>query len=132
VDFSIELVPGEEPTSKAPYRMITLELVEFKLQLKKMLDKGYIRPSVPPWGVPILFVKKTDGTLRLFIDYKKLIKGMIKNRYPLPRIDDLFNQFKGTTMFSKIDLRSIYHKVHIIEDDIYKTTYRTMGILSFL
>ena len=80
-------------------------LVELKLQLKEILDKGYIRPSISPWGAPILFVKK-DGTLRLYIDYRKLKKVTIKNMYPLPRIADLFDQLKGETMFSKIDLRS--------------------------
>jgi len=125
VDFSIELVPGENPTSKEHYKMSTLELVELKLQLKEMLDKGYIRPSVSPWGTPILFVKKKDGTLRLCIDYRLLRKVTIKNMNPLPRIDDLFYQLKGATMFSKIDLRSRYHQVQIKEEDIYKTTFQT-------
>jgi hypothetical protein len=111
IDFSIELVPGAVPMSRAPYRMSTPELVELKLQLKEMLDKGYIRPSVSPWGAPTLFVKKKDGTLRLCIDYRKLNKMTIKNKYPLPRIDDLFDQLRGATIFSKIDLRSRYHQV---------------------
>ena len=90
VDFSIELKPGATPTSKAPYRMSTLEFLELKLQLKEILDKGYIRPSVSPWCAPVFFVKKKDGTLRLCIDYKQLKKGTTNNRYPLPQIDDLF------------------------------------------
>ena len=109
MDFSIQLVPGIAPTSKAPYRMNTQELVELKLQLKEMLDKGYIRPSVSPWGAPLLLIKKKDCTLRLCIDYRQLNKVMIKNRYPLPKIDDLFDQLKGESLFSKIDLRSGYH-----------------------
>ena len=125
VDFSIELVLGAAPASKAHYNMSTLELVELKLQLKEMLDKGYIRPSVSPWGAPVLFVKKKGGTLRLCIDYMQLNKVTIKNRYPLLRIDDLFDQLKGATMFSKSDLRSVYHQVHTKEEDIYKTTFRT-------
>ena len=95
VDFSIELVPWATPTSKAPFRMSTLELVELKLQLKEMLDKGYIRPSVSPWGALVLFVNKKDGTLKLCIDYRQLNKVTIKKRYPLSRINDLFDQLKG-------------------------------------
>ena len=102
VEFSIDLMVGATQTSKALYRMSTRELVELKLQLKEMLDKWYIRPSVSPWGAPLLFVKKEDGTLRFFIDYMELNKVMIKKKYPLPKIDDLFDQLKGTTMFSKI------------------------------
>ena len=90
-----------------------------------MLDKGQIRPSVSPWGVPILFVKKKDGTLRLCIDYRQVNKVMTKNMYPLPRIDDLFDQLKGATMFSNIDFRSRYHQVHIKEEDIYNNVLRT-------
>jgi hypothetical protein len=87
------------------------ELVELKLQLKEMMDKGYIRPSESPWGAPVLFVKKKDGTLRMCIDYRQLNKVTIKNKYPLPRIDDLFDQLGGASIFSKIDLRSRYHQV---------------------
>jgi hypothetical protein len=91
--------------------MNTLELVDLKLQLKEMWDKGYIWPSVSPWGAPALFVKNKDGTLRLCIDYRQLNKMTIKNKYPLPRIDDLFDQLRGSTIFSKIDLRFGYHRV---------------------
>jgi hypothetical protein len=96
---------------RTPYRMSTPELVELKLQLKEMMDKGYIRPSVSPWGAPALFVKKKDGTLRLCIDYRQLNKTTIKNKYPLPRINDLFDRLGGASIFSKIDLRSRYHQV---------------------
>jgi hypothetical protein len=106
IDFSIEITPRAVPMSKTPCRMSTPELVELKLQLKEMMDKGYIRPSVSPWGAPILFVKNKDGTLRLCIDYRQLNKVTIKNKYPLPRIDDLFDQLGGASIFSKIDLRS--------------------------
>ena len=105
--------------------MNILELNELKSQLKEMIDKKYIRPSVSPWGAPIIFGKKKDGTLRLFIDYRHLNKMKIKNRYPLPHIDDLFNQLHGATIFSKIDLRSGYHQVRIKDEDIFKTTFRT-------
>jgi hypothetical protein len=111
IEFSIELAPGAVPVSRTPYRMSTPKLVELKLQLKEMMDKGYIRPSVSPWGGPILFVKNKDGTLRLCIDYRKLNKKTIKNKYPLPRIDDLFDQLRGASIFSNIDLRSGYHQV---------------------
>ncbi|KAH9302877.1 hypothetical protein KI387_014460, partial [Taxus chinensis] len=94
-DFTIEIKPGTEPISKAPYRMTTTELVELKAQLQELLTKGLIRPSVSPWGAPVIFVKKKDGTLRLCIDYRMLNKATIKNRYPLPRIDDLFDQMRG-------------------------------------
>jgi hypothetical protein len=94
IDFLIELAPGEVPVSRTPYRMRTPELVELKLQLKEMMDKGYIRPNVSPWGAPVLFVKNKYGTLRLCIDYRQLNKVTIKNKYPLPQIDDLFDQLK--------------------------------------
>jgi hypothetical protein len=124
IDFSIELAPGAVPVSRTPYRMSTPELVELKLQLKEMMDKGYIWPSVSPWGAPVLFVKKKDGTLRLCVDYRQLNKVTIKNKYPLPRIDDLFDQLGGASIFSKIDLRSGYHQVRIKGEDIHKTAFR--------
>ncbi|KAL4028434.1 hypothetical protein IC575_011631 [Cucumis melo] len=109
VEFAIELEPGTVPISRAPYRMAPAELKELKVQLQELLDKGFIRPSVSPWGAPVLFVKKKDGSMRLCIDYRELNKVTVKNRYPLPRIDDLFDQLQGATVFSKIDLRSGYH-----------------------
>ncbi|KAD3640112.1 hypothetical protein E3N88_29335 [Mikania micrantha] len=107
VEFTIDLVPGAEPISKAPYRMAPTELKELKEQLEELLDLGFIRPSVSPWGAPVLFVRKKDGTMRLCIDYRELNKITIRNRYPLPRIDDLFDQLQGAKCFSKIDLRSV-------------------------
>ena len=111
--------------SRTPYRMSTLELVELKLQLKEVMDKGYLRPSVSPWGSPILFVKNKYGTLQLWLDYRKLNRTTIKNKYPLTRIDDLFDQLRGASIFSKIDLRSGYHQVRIKDEDIHKTNFRT-------
>lgn len=125
IDFRIDLVPGTEPISKTPYRMTAQELVELKIELEELLKKGLIRPSVSPWGSPVIFVKKKDGSLRLCIDYRQLNKVTIKNRYPLPRIDDLFDQVKGARIFSKIDLKSGYHQLRIQEADIHKTTFRT-------
>ncbi|KAL0537688.1 hypothetical protein IC582_026673 [Cucumis melo] len=125
VEFAIELEPGTVPISRAPYRMAPAELKELKVQLQELLDKGFIRPSVSPWGVPVLFVKKKDGSMRLCIDYRELNKVTVKNRYPLPRIDDLFDQLQGATVFSKIDLRSGYHQLRIKDGDIPKTAFRS-------
>ena len=125
VDFGIDLELGTAPISKAPYRMAPAELRELKEQLQELMDKGFIQPSVSPWGAPILFVKKKDGSLRLCIDYRELNKVTIKNNYPLPRIDDLFDQLQGATVFSKIDLRSGYHQLRIREEDIPKKTFRS-------
>ncbi|KAL0533781.1 hypothetical protein IC582_027827 [Cucumis melo] len=125
IEFTIELLPGTAPISEAPYRMTPSELKELKMQLQELVDKGYIRPSVSPWGAPVLFVKKKDGTLRLCIDYRQLNKVTIRNKYPLPRIDDLFDQLRGPALFSKIDLRSGYHQLKVRESDIAKTAFRT-------
>ena len=125
IEFSIDVVPGATPASITPYRMAPLELKELKLQLQELLDKGFIRPSVSPWGAPVLFVKKKDGTLRLCVDYRQLNKLTVKNKYLLPRIDDLFDQLKGASIFSKIDLRSGYHQLKIKDADVHKTTFRT-------
>nr|GFA98902.1 putative reverse transcriptase domain, aspartic peptidase domain protein [Tanacetum cinerariifolium] len=105
VEFSIELIPGAEPISKAPYPMALIELKELKDQLQELLERGFIRSSVSPWGAPVLFVKKKDGSMRLCIDYRKLKKITIRNRYPLPRINDLFDLLQGAMHFSNIDLR---------------------------
>ncbi|GJR80441.1 putative reverse transcriptase domain-containing protein [Tanacetum coccineum] len=125
IEFGIELIPGAEPISKAPYRMAPVELKELKEQLQEMLENGFIRPSVSPWGAPVLFVKKKDGSMRLCIDYRELNRITIRNRYPLPRIDDLFDQLQGAKYFSKIDLRSGYHQLRMREQDISKTAFRT-------
>ncbi|KAI4321445.1 hypothetical protein MLD38_034825 [Melastoma candidum] len=125
VDFVIDVVPGTEPISRAPYRMGFAELRELKVQLQELLDKGFIRPSVSPWGAPVLFVKKKDGTMRMCIDYRMLNKATIKNRYPLPRIDDLFDQLQGSVVYSKIDLRSGYHQIRVQDSDVMKTAFRT-------
>ena len=125
IEFAIDVVPGATPASITPYRMAPLELKELKLQFQELLEKGFIRPSVSPWGAPVLFVKKKDATLRLCIDYRQLNKLTVKNKYPLPRIDDLFDQLKGASIFSKIDLRSGYHQLRIKDVDGHKTTFRT-------
>jgi len=125
IEFSIDLIPGAEPVSVAPYRTSPLGLKELKSQLEELIQKHFIRPSVSPWGAPVLLVKKKDGSMRLCIDYRRLNKVTIKNKYPLPRIDDLLDQLKGVTVFSKIDLRSGYHQIRIKSTDVSKTAFRT-------
>ncbi|KAJ0577377.1 putative nucleotidyltransferase, Ribonuclease H [Helianthus annuus] len=125
IDFRIDLIPGANPFAKAPYRLAPSEMCELSSQLQELLDKGFIRPSISPWEAPVLFVKKKNESFRMYIDYRELNKLTIKNRYPLPRIDDLFDQLQGATCFSKIDLCSGYHQLQIQEEDITKTTFRT-------
>jgi ribonuclease HI len=125
VEFAIDLVPGTAPIAKRPYRMAAPELAELKKQLDELLQKGYIRPSSSPWGAPVLFVKKKDGSMRLCVDYRALNEVTIKNKYPLPRIDDLFDQLKGAKFFSKIDLRSGYYQLRIRPEDVPKTAFVT-------
>ncbi|GJR59029.1 putative reverse transcriptase domain-containing protein [Tanacetum coccineum] len=125
VEFQIDLVPGAAPVARAPYRLAPSEMKELSEQLKELSDKGFIRPSSSPWGAPVLFVKKKDGSFRMRIDYRELNKLTVKNRYPLPRIDDLFDQLQGSSVYSKIDLRSGYHQLRVREEDISKTAFRT-------
>ncbi len=133
VDHVIEVMPGVAPPAKAPYRMSHEELKEFKVQLKELLVKGYIKLSKLPYGAPVLFVYKKDGTLRMCVDYKALNKVMVKNRYPLLRIDDLFDQLSGAKVFSRIDLHLGYYQIRIAEGDEEKTTCRTRyGSYEFL
>ena len=114
-----------------PHRMTPVELQELRVQLQEILDKGFIRPSSSPWGAPVLFAKKKDKTLRLCIDYRQLNRVMVKNRYPLPRIDDFFDQMRGARVYFKIDLRTGYHQLRVRETDIPKTAFRTrMGTFS--
>jgi hypothetical protein len=125
IEFVIELVPGTAPIFRRPYRMAANQLAELKEQLQELLDKGYIRPSASPWGAPFIFVPKKDGTQRMCVDYRSLNEVTIKNKYPLPRICDLFYQLKGACVFSKIDLRSRYHQLKIRATDIPKTGFIT-------
>jgi hypothetical protein len=133
VEFAIELIPGTAPISKRAYRVSVPELVELKKQIDELLEKGYIRPSTSPWATPILFVEKKDGTKRMCIDYRALNEVTVKNKYPLPRIEDLFDQLRGASVFSKIDLRSGYHQLRIRPADIPKTTFITKyGLYEFM
>ena len=125
VDFGIELHPGISPISMTLHRRAPVELQELRVQLQGLLDKGFIKPSTSPWGTPVLFVKKKCKTLRLCIDYRQLNRVTIKNRYPLSRIDDLFDQLRGPRVYSKIDLRTGYHLLRVRDTDIPKTTFRT-------
>ena len=125
VDFGIDLHPGTLPISMTPHRMAPVELQELRVQLHELLDKGFIRPSTSPWGAQVLFAKKRGKTLRPCIDYRQLNRVTIKNRYPLPRIDDLFDQLRGVRVYSMIDLRIGYHQLRVRETDISKTAFRT-------
>ncbi|GJW00891.1 putative reverse transcriptase domain-containing protein [Tanacetum coccineum] len=125
VEFQIDLIPGAAPVARAPYRLAPSEMKELSEQLKELSDKGFIRPSSSPWGAPVLFVKKKDGSFWMCIDYQELNKLTVKNRYPLLRIDDLFDQLQGSSVYSKIDLRSGYHQLRVREEDISKTAFRT-------
>ncbi|GJV42385.1 putative reverse transcriptase domain-containing protein [Tanacetum coccineum] len=125
VEFQIDLIPGAAPVARAPYRLAPSEMKELSEQLQELSDKDFIRPSSSPWGAPVLFVKKKDGSFRMCIDYRELNKLTVKNRYPLPRIDDLFDQLQGSSIYSKIDLRSGYHQLRVREQDIPKTAFRT-------
>ena len=131
VDFGIELHSGISPISMTPHRMAPIELQELRVQLQELLDKEFIRPSTSPWGAPVLFAKKKDKTLRLCIDYRQLNGVTIKNRYPLPRIDELFDQLRRARVYFKIDLRTGYHQLRVRETDIPKQRLgRVIGTLS--
>jgi hypothetical protein len=133
VEFVIELKPSTTPISRRSYRMPPNELAELKTQLQDLLEKGFIRPSLSPWGCPAIFVKKKDQTLQMCVDYRPLNEVTIKNKYPLPRIDILSDQLTGARVFSKIDLRSGYHQIHIQPEDIPKTAFTTRyGLFEYL
>ena len=125
IEFAIDVVPGAAPASIKSNRMVPVELKELKLQLQELLEKGFICSSVSPWGTPMLFVKKKDSTLQLCFDYRQLNKITMKNKYSLPRIDDLFYQLKDTGVFLKVDLRFGYHQSRIKDVDVNKTPFRT-------
>ena len=133
VEFTIDLILEIEPISIPPYRMDSIELREFKAQLEELLSKGFIRPSISPWGALVLFLKNKDGSLRLCIDYKQLDRVTILNQYPLPRIDELFDQLQGSRVCSKIDFRLGYHQLRVQKGDVPKTAFRTLyGHYEFL
>ncbi|GKE15901.1 putative reverse transcriptase domain-containing protein [Tanacetum coccineum] len=125
VECQIDWIPGAAPVARATYRLTPSKMKELSNPLKELSNKVFIRPSSLPWGAPVLFVKKKDGSFRMCIDYKELNKLTVKNRYPLPRIDDLFDQLQGFNVYSKIDLRSCYHQLRVREEDIPKTAFRT-------
>jgi hypothetical protein len=125
IECIIDFLPRTPPISKRPYRMPINELVEFKKLIVELQSKGFIRPSLSPRGAPMLFVEKKDGTQWMCVDYQSLNEVTIKNKYHLPWIKDLFDQIKGASVFSKIDLRSGYHQLKIRESDIPKTAFHT-------
>nr|GEY01768.1 putative reverse transcriptase domain-containing protein [Tanacetum cinerariifolium] len=125
VEFQIELVPGAAPVVRALYRLAPTEMQELSTQLQELSDRGFIRPSSSPWGASVLFVKKKDGSFWICIDYRELNKLIVKNRYPLSRIGDLFDQLQGSRVYSKIDMRFGYHQLRVRKEDIPKTAFRT-------
>ncbi|GJT58404.1 putative reverse transcriptase domain-containing protein [Tanacetum coccineum] len=125
VEFQIDLMPGAAAVVQTPYLLAPSEMKELSEQLQELSDKGFIRPSSSPWGAPVLFIKKKDGSFGMCIDYQELNKLTVKNRYPLSRIDDLFDQLQGSSVYSKIDLRSSYHQLRVREEDIPKMTFKT-------
>ena len=125
LEHEIELEPGSRPVARAAYKMSVPEAIELKEQLTLLIEQGFIRPSVSPWGAPVLFQKKKDGTFRLCIDFRGLNQCTIKNKYPIPRIDELLDRLYGAQYFSKIDLRSGYYQVKIRQEDIPKTAFNT-------
>ena len=125
IEFIIELLPSTAPIAKRQYRMGVNELEELKKQIKELQDKGLICPSSLPWGAPVIFVDKKDGSQRMCVDYRSLNEVTIKNKYPLPMIDELFDQLRGVCVFSKIDLHSGYHQLKIRNSDIPKTAFTT-------
>ena len=132
IAHTIPLLPGSEPCARMPYRLSYAELDELKKQLDELISKGHIRPSTSSYASPVLFVRKKDGSSRMCVDYRALNKQTKRNRYPLPRIEDLLDRLHGSTVFSKIDLRSGYHQVRVSEEDIYKTAFTTRyGLYEF-
>ncbi|GJY82354.1 putative reverse transcriptase domain-containing protein [Tanacetum coccineum] len=125
VEFQIDLIPGAAPVARAPYRLAPSEMKELSEQLRELLEKGFICPSLSPWGAPVLFVKNKDGSFRMCIDYCDLNKLTVNNRYHLPRIDNLFDQLQGSSVYSKIDLQLGYHQLRIKEEGIPITAFRT-------
>ena len=127
------LILGTSPISSASYHMASVGLKELIVQLQELLDHGFIRPSVSPWGALVLFVKKKDGTMWLCIDYIQLNKVTVRNKYPLPHIDELLHQLQGAKVFSKIDLCSRYHQLKVNDSDISKIAFQTIyGHYEFL
>ena len=132
VEFIVDLIPGFAPISRRPYRMAPHELAELKIQLEALLAKGFIGPSSSPWGCPVLFVTKKDGTERMCIDYCPLNLATIKNKYALPRINDLYDQLVGSSVFSKMDLRLGYHQIKIRNEYVPKTAFTSCyGLYEF-
>nr|GEV53874.1 putative reverse transcriptase domain-containing protein [Tanacetum cinerariifolium] len=132
VEFQIDLTPRAAPVARAPYRLAPSEMQDLSNQLQELADRGFIRPSASPWGAPVLFVKKKDKFFRMCIDYRELNKLTVKNRYPLSRIDDLFDQLQGSSVYSKINLRSGYHQLRVRDEDIHRmVSEQDMDIMNF-
>ena len=132
-DHRIDLSPGSAPPNRPPYRVSRAQQEEIMTQVQELLEKGLVRPSSSPFCSPVLLVQKKDGTYRMCVDYRALNKSTIKNRFPVPRIEDIFDKLQGSSYFSRIDLKSGYHQIRIVPEDIHKTTFRTsFGLYEFL
>ena len=132
-DHKIELIPGSSPPNKPPYRVSLAQQEEIMAQVNELVEKGMVRPSSSPFFSPVLLVQKKDGSYRMCVDYRALNKNTIKNRFPVPRIEDLFDNLQGSSYFSMIDLKSGYHQIHIVPKDIHKTAFHTTSVfMSFL
>ena len=132
-DHTISLIPGSSPPNQPPYRVSLMQQEEILKQVNELLEKGLIRPSTSPYCSPVLLVQKKDGTFRMCIDYRSLNKITIKNRFPIPRIDDILDKLQGASIFSRIDLKSGYHQIRIAPEDVHKTSFRTtFGLYEFL
>ncbi|MCO5591278.1 hypothetical protein L7F22_045259 [Adiantum nelumboides] len=132
-DHAIDLVPGSSPPNRPPYRVSAAQQKEIMSQVEELLEKGLIQPSSSPFCSPVLLVQKKDGSWRMCIDYRALNKNTIKNRFPIPRIDDILDKLEGAAMFSRIDLKSGYHQIRIRSEDVHKTAFRTtFGLYEFL
>ncbi|MCO5612108.1 hypothetical protein L7F22_066370 [Adiantum nelumboides] len=132
-DHRIDLIPGSSPPNQPPYRVSLSQQEEIMKQVTELLEKGLIRPSSSPYCSPVLLVQKKDGTFRMCVDYRSLNKITIKNRFPIPRIDDILDKLQGARIFSRIDLKSGYHQIRITPEDVHKTAFcTTFGLYEFL
>ncbi|MCO5603226.1 hypothetical protein L7F22_057373 [Adiantum nelumboides] len=132
-DLMIELIPGSSPPNKPPYRVSQAQQEEIMRQVNELVEKGMVRPSSSPFCSPVLLVQKKDGTYRMCVDYRALNRITIKNRFPVPGVEDLFDKLQGSTYFSRIDIKSGYHQIRIVDEDIVKTAFRTtFGLYEYL
>ncbi|MCO5601345.1 hypothetical protein L7F22_055465 [Adiantum nelumboides] len=132
-DHAIELLPGSSPPNKPPYRVSQAQQEEIMRQVNELVEKGMVRPSSSPFCSPVLLVQKKDGTYRICINYRALNRSTIKKKFHVPQVEDLFDKLQGSTYFSRINLKSGYHQIRILDEDIVKTTFcTTFGLHEYL